>query len=196
MFGEGGDHRPKSRAEGLVAEWVDEDLVVYDELSQMAHSLSADAALVWEHSEGRTSVAELANQLQMQEETVERAVRELREAELLEGSVTKDWYSRREAAMRLARFGSAAVAAPLVYSVAIGSAAAAGSCKNNGTVVASCSGASVGNKGTNTTCCSGCCQTTNGTTFTCVCCDKNQPCTQGSQCCSGACNTSSGKCSS
>jgi hypothetical protein len=123
--------RPKSRSEGVISEWVDDDLVVYDRVSRTAHCLSRDVAAVWEQCDGSLSATEIARRIELAPEEVERAVDALDEAGLLDkGPVTVEHqvgYSRREATVRLAKAGGAAFAAPLIYSAAIGSVAAAAS---------------------------------------------------------------------
>ena len=118
---------PKAKTDGVVSERIDDELVVYDGASHTAHCLSSEAALVWEHCDGRSSQRELAKQLALSPEAVERAIGALEECGLLDSPAAagEGGYSRREAAARLARAGGAAFAAPLVYSVAVPSMAAA-----------------------------------------------------------------------
>jgi DNA-binding MarR family transcriptional regulator len=121
--------RPMARSDGLVAERVDDGVVIYDEHSQSAHYLSGAAAAVWDRCDGELSQSQIGAQLQLTPETVERAVAELVQAGLLEGRSDLHGYSRREAAIRLAQAGGAAFAAPLIYSVAVpASAFATASC--------------------------------------------------------------------
>ena len=118
--------RPRARTEGVVSERIDDEVVVYDQLSQTAHCLSSDAASVWEHCDGRKSPAQIARGLKRAPAEVERALDALRECGLLDEAPVGDrGYSRREAAVRAAKVGGAAFAAPLVYSAAVGSVAAA-----------------------------------------------------------------------
>jgi hypothetical protein len=131
--------QPQARTEGIVAEHVDDDLVIYDQLSQTAHSLSAAAASVWELCDGQLSSEDIAHRLALAPEMVARALEELSTCGLLdEGPVFERGYSRREAGKRIAKIGGAAFAAPLIYSVAIGPAMAAAStpANNNGTAIA------------------------------------------------------------
>ena len=126
--------RPRARTEGVVSERVDEDLVVYDERSQTAHSLSAAAASVWELCDGQLSRGEIAGQLGLEPALVERAIEELSGCALLDDgpAIESTFISRREAAKKLAQVGGVAFAAPMIYSVAIGPAtAAASTCTTN-----------------------------------------------------------------
>jgi len=185
--------RPRPRTEGIVTERVDGDLVVYDQESQQAHCLSGAAVSVWEHCDGERSTAEIARELALEPELVDQALGELSRCGLLdEGPVPVRDYSRREAAVRLAKVGGAAFTAPLIYSVVIGSAAAAASCKVNGvTVTTTCSASGSGTKGTDATCCSGTCYQGSGSTKTCVpagCSAAGLGCVVvGNTCCSGTC---------
>ncbi len=119
--------RPKAKAQDVVSERIDDELVVYDQATQTAHCLSSEAALVWEHCDGRVSQSELARRLALAPAAVRRAVDALSECGLLDDAPVdaERGYSRREAAVRLARAGGAAFAAPLIYSVAVPSMAAA-----------------------------------------------------------------------
>lgn len=119
--------RPQARAEGLVAERVGQELVIYDETSQTAHSLAPDAALVWGKCDGRMSEAEIASKLALPAQVVEQAVGEFRDSGLL---IDGGGITRRQAGKRFAAVGGAALAAPLLYSVAVpGAALAALTCK-------------------------------------------------------------------
>jgi len=123
--------RPRARTEDVITEWVDDELVVYDQRSQTAHCLSRDAASVWELCDGHLSEAEIAKRLGLAPEAVQRAADALSESGLLdEGPIKVDHtraYSRREATAKLAKAGGAAFAAPLIYSAVIRPATAAAS---------------------------------------------------------------------
>jgi hypothetical protein len=118
--------RPQARSEGIIDERVDDDLVLYDRETHTAHSLSAAAAKVWEYCDGTLSAAEIGAQLELETALVEQALAELSESGLLVDAPA-NLISRRQAAKRLVRVGGAALAAPLIYSVAIGPATAAAS---------------------------------------------------------------------
>jgi hypothetical protein len=185
--------RPRPRTEGIVTERVDDDLVVYDQESHQAHCLSGAAVLGLGALRRRALDGGDRRELALEPELVERALGELSRCGLLdEGPVPVRDYSRREAAVRLAKVGGAAFTAPLIYSVVIGSAAAAASCKVNGvTVTTTCSASGSGTKGTDATCCSGTCYQGSGSTKTCVpagCSAAGLGCVVvGNTCCSGTC---------
>lgn len=121
--------RPRARTEDVITERVDDELVVYDARTQVAHCLSRDAAVVWERCDGNLSTSEIAGRLDISQEAVERAVEAISECGLLDVPPVigehKRTYSRREATFRLAKAGGAAFAAPLIYSAVVGSVAAA-----------------------------------------------------------------------
>jgi hypothetical protein len=120
--------RPKARTEYLLREWIEDELVIYDQVHEVAHCLSAEAAAVWELCDGTRAETDITQQLGLPPDTVRRAVESLRECRLLDDSPgAAPGLSRREAAFRMAKVGGAALAAPLVYSVNVRSAAAAAS---------------------------------------------------------------------
>lgn len=136
------DEKPQARVDQLVSRSVANELVVYDERSQTAHALSPVAAAVWRACTGSETASAIADSLELDPGLVRQALADLDERGLLAPTpalaVTSATapapaghpvvgVSRREAARRLAKLGGAALAAPLVYSVAIGPAIAAAS---------------------------------------------------------------------
>ena len=75
--------RPKARTEQLIPERIDDELVIYDQLNRVAHCLSHDAVLVWDHCDGRLTESEIAHRLTCRLEAVQRAVGALDERRLL-----------------------------------------------------------------------------------------------------------------
>ena len=118
------DHtRPVARSEGVLAEQVDGDLVIYDEATNTAHCLSPDAASVWSHCDGTASAEDLASSLELSSGTVDQAVAELRDAGLL---IQAPGHTRRDVAKRVAVVGGAALVGPaLLTSMPVPAAAAA-----------------------------------------------------------------------
>lgn len=162
--------RPKARTEQLISERIDDELVIYDQLRHAAHCLSRDAVCVWEHCDGRLTEAEIAHRLELSLEVVQRAVSALEERGLLDNGPAVSDYSRREAAIRIARIGGAVLAGPLVYSVDVGTAAAkashlaagcvvttCGSCTSASSCSSLCGPGTAGNTSTNSICASGHC---------------------------------------
>jgi hypothetical protein len=185
--------RPKARTEGVLVERVGDELVVYDQASQMGHCLSATAASVWKHCDGCLAPAEIADVLRLELTTVQQAVDELHGCGLLDDQADLEHrYSRREAAVKFARVGGAGFMAPLIYSVAIAPAtAAASACVANGSTENLCAAGS-GQTAADARCCSGTCYQSNIGTKTCVqtpCVVAGGACVLGLvPCCAGAGN--------
>ena len=51
---------PHARSEGLVITDLDDEILIYDKERDKAHCLNQTAALVWKYSDGKRSVAEIA----------------------------------------------------------------------------------------------------------------------------------------
>jgi hypothetical protein len=112
---------PQARRDGLLEETVGEELLLYDQESHTAHCLSPTAACVWRHCDGEHDLAELAELAGASESLVADALHELREKELLAAEPallqsTVPGVSRREAIVRVARYGAAAAGASLIVS--------------------------------------------------------------------------------
>ena len=76
---------PCKRWDGLISEPVGAELVVYDEVTQRAHALSEDVAVVWRACDGRRSVEAIASESGLPVERVSVVVAELDGCDLLEG---------------------------------------------------------------------------------------------------------------
>ena len=123
---------PVARDEGLLVERVGDETIVYDGDSKDAHCLSALAAAVFEHCDGRTSVDKLATlATERLGEPVDRlgvedALAQLEERQLIAGPPTRgNGLSRREMLRNTAAAGAAAASAPLITSIVVPTAAAA-----------------------------------------------------------------------
>jgi hypothetical protein len=124
------DH-PQARTEGLVSERMDDDLLVVDGRTGAAHALSAVVTRVFELCDGTADAAQIAATSGLDPAVVQQAIAELAECGLLQ---TVPRVSRRELTRRLIGTGAAALATPLIYSVAINPALAAAYaplCKSN-----------------------------------------------------------------
>jgi hypothetical protein len=118
--------KPLARADELVIEELGDELLVYDLDRDRAHSLGAPAARVWRACDGDSSVETLSVKLELDEETVARAILELRECHLLDtGPADVAGLTRRDMGIRVAKLGAAAAAVPLIVSVAAPTAAQA-----------------------------------------------------------------------
>jgi hypothetical protein len=122
---------PSARAEGLIVEHLDDELLVYDTERNKAHSLNAIAAAVWDACDGVRDPAALAEAAEVTEDDVWRALSQLEERRLLDGHLPRRMsgpeYSRRQAVRRMGLIGaSAAFAAPLVKSIVLPNPSQAG----------------------------------------------------------------------
>jgi hypothetical protein len=123
---------PRARQDGIIRESVGDELLLYDQDSHTAHCLSPIAASVWRRCDGERDLAELAKLAGASECLVADALHELREKDLLESEpqllqVNAPGISRREAISRVARYGAAAAAAPLIVSATAAAPAMASS---------------------------------------------------------------------
>jgi hypothetical protein len=208
---------PLARRQGLICEEVADGLVVYDEATYTAHSLSADAAAVWRRCDGRTPPDEIASQLSCDPDFVDRALTELGDRGLLVDSrAAEGALSRRDAARRFAQVSGAAFAAPLIYSVAIQPATAAASvplctsgCGGGALIACSSCGASAGGtEGVGAAPCDGsnggasgiCYKGTNGSCYCAYynghgnCGNHTSTCSGTAPCCAGPAACQSGVC--
>jgi hypothetical protein len=129
---------PKSRTSGLITSELDGELVVYDDDRKLAFRLSRTAAIVWQACDGTRTISDLVEVLSQElgeladEDAVLIALDTLSEHELLEsGYERRDVWatrlSRRRFINRVGLVGAAAVAMPVVASLAVPSPAAAAS---------------------------------------------------------------------
>jgi hypothetical protein len=130
--------RPVARRDGLLVEELDGELLVYDEKRDVACRLNPTAALVWRSCDGQQSVDELVAIVTAElGEVADRDMVMMALDTLVEHDLIESGYQTREASARMLsrrRFfgkvgltGAAAVAAPIVYSMAVPAAAAASS---------------------------------------------------------------------
>src|SRR5579859_903618 len=128
---------PKARLNQILVEQVDDELVVYDEARDVAHSLNPSAALVWRHCDGRTTVPELTNllhttlKLPADEELVWLALDRLETAHLLQDRLERPTemasVSRRQVIRKLGLASGVALLLPVVTSIVAPSPALAAS---------------------------------------------------------------------
>jgi hypothetical protein len=163
---------PKTRAEGLIVEELDDEVLVYDIDRNRAHCLNSTAGRIWKLCNGRRTVGDIARQLDTEihkregitrlehdihnivatEELVWLALAQLSRDHLLAEELPAPRItsiSRREALRRVGI--GAAIAVPIVASITAPTAVQAGTCGHT-----------------------------------------NSNCTTGAECCSGICN--GGKC--
>ena len=126
---------PAARQDGLVIRELPEELLVYDSETHEAHCLNETAAAVWKLCDGRTSVPEIAAKLSatlgkgIDEDVVWLALEDLWKRDLLVGEPAPDDEAAMSRSQLLRRGGiAAAIAIPVVMSVAAPQAAHAASC--------------------------------------------------------------------
>jgi hypothetical protein len=142
---------PRARQDGLLEEAVGEELLLYDRDSHTAHCLSPIAACVWRHCDGEHDLTGLAQLVGASESLAADALHELREKDLLvtEPQVIQSAISgesRREAIVRVARYGAAAAAGSMIVSATAATPAMASSevikvcceCQNKGKIPCAC----------------------------------------------------------
>jgi len=123
---------PRAREDGLLEETVGEELLIYDQNRHIAHCLSPIAACVWRHCDGERDVSELAVLAGASESLVADALHELREKDLLDAEPelmqsAGPGESRREAIVRVTRYGAAAAAGSMIVSATAATPAMASS---------------------------------------------------------------------
>jgi len=136
----------KARTEQLIVKEIEGEVLIYDLKTDRAHCLNKTAAEVWRHCNGRNTVSQIAelvgneSQAQVDERVVWLALDQLAEFKLLTNTYSKplplDGMTRRQLARQI---GIAAIALPLIVSMAAPPAALAASklppgscCGNNG----------------------------------------------------------------
>jgi hypothetical protein len=128
---------PRARQDDLLEETVGEELLLYDQESHTAHCLSPIAACIWRHCDGEHNATELAELAGASEDLVADALHELREKDLLAAEPqlmqsTIPGISRREAIVRVARYGAAATAGSMIVSATAATPAMASSGEEEG----------------------------------------------------------------
>jgi hypothetical protein len=130
--------RPVARTDSLliVTEEADGELLLYDEEQAVSCRLNATAALVWQNCDGNRTVQDLVEVLagQVGEVASEDMVMMALDNLVSHGLLLSGYEKREGSAERLSRrrffgragiVGAAAVAAPVVYTLAVPEAAAA-----------------------------------------------------------------------
>jgi hypothetical protein len=111
----------------LIERLDDDNLVVYEERSQTAHAFNGAAVQIWDALDGHRTPTELAQECNVDERVAREVLERLEALDLLD-AVPGSVVSRRAVLGRAARIGGvAAVAAPLITSVAVPPAAMAAS---------------------------------------------------------------------
>ena len=131
------EHLPLARKEGLLIERLSDEVLVYDLARKKAHCLNQAAALIWDHCDGKTGVAEMAGILReslnapADEELVWFGLREIGTKHLLERQVMPPGIKFKAPRRELIRKIGLAISVPLVVSVLAPKASAVNSgCAN------------------------------------------------------------------
>lgn len=126
-------HRPMARRDGLLAQEIGDEVVIYDQTRHQAHQLNQAAALLWRHADGRKTLSELASQVESEighpvaADEITLGLEQLASAHLLEEP--SPWLSaamtRRRALVKLGAAGGLGLLAPVVKSIVAPDAAMA-----------------------------------------------------------------------
>lgn len=128
------EFRPRARKDGLVVRELAGELLVYDRERNEAHSLNETAALIWNHCDGESTIAELRSRLEVEtgasvdEQVVWYALRKFTKSSLLEEPLKAPAGERRFSRRELIQTMGVAASVPLVVSIFAPSVFAAASC--------------------------------------------------------------------
>jgi hypothetical protein len=145
---------PSARSNGLVGQRLEGEVLVYDTERHAAHCLNQNAALIWEHCDGKRTASQLSEILQSangspaatskeKDDLVWIALDQLDKSRLLEGPVIRpekiDGMTRRQL-MKAAGI-AALIAVPVVSTIVAPTSAQASTCAASGqscTISAEC----------------------------------------------------------
>jgi hypothetical protein len=118
---------PRQRTEGLLTDWVGDELVVVDAGTRHAHCLTGTLADVWSRCDGSHSVRGLAAELALDGREVSRLLGQLDQLGLLQAPAGRSERITRRALARNAAGAAGAAAGTLLLSVALPASASAAS---------------------------------------------------------------------
>ena len=126
---------PKARKEKLIVKELPNEVLIYDLERDKAHCLNHTAGLVWKYCDGKTGVSEIAKSLGDQgkaavdDRIVWLALDELEKFHLLENAPVRPGHLAGMSRRQLVRnIGFAALALPVIISIAAPTAQAQASC--------------------------------------------------------------------
>ena len=163
---------PKARTENLIVKELSDEVLIYDRTADKAHCLNTTAALVWKYCDGKTSPEAIAKAMEadqdfrIDEQLVWLALAELNRFDLLEIAPNKPTHLAGINRRQLVRnVGAAALALPLIMSIAAPTLAQVASCPAPGCSTPGCipSGCPCSPNGNNPLCASGNCVGSSGT---------------------------------
>jgi hypothetical protein len=133
------DQSPRARKDRLIVKDLPDETLVYDLDNEQAHCLNSTSALVWRYCDGRNSVSEISQLLAAERKTeandaiVWLALDELQKFNLLEvAPITPAHLAGMSRRQWVRNVGFAAIALPVIISIAAPTALAQGSCVNPG----------------------------------------------------------------
>jgi hypothetical protein len=126
---------PRARTAELITTEVGDQVLVYDLQRHHIHHLNPTSATVWQLCDGRRTVGDLARAAGIDDEAARLAVRQLADADLLDGTLSPEVGSARQSRRRfMKRAAIAGVAVPVIVSVSAPQAAAQSSALCGGIV--------------------------------------------------------------
>lgn len=105
--------RPRARANGIIAAWVGDEVVLYDAVVSHYHTLDSAAAAIWRLADGTRTVAAIAREAGSSDAAVSLVLSDLSELGLLEAAMSPP-VDRRTLVKRLAVAGALA---PVIASI-------------------------------------------------------------------------------
>jgi PqqD family protein of HPr-rel-A system len=114
--------KPRARADEILVEKLDDEVLVFDQRTGQCHVLNRTAAAVWHRCDGRSGLPELASaiadvsELPAREEIATLALDELRRARLVEDASARG-LSRRALIRRLGLVAGLTALLPAVESI-------------------------------------------------------------------------------
>lgn len=129
---------PRARKDGLTVEYVEHDLLIYDNVNDQAHSLNHTAALAWKYADGKRSPNVIARMVgkelgaPVSVETVEYALAQLEKSGLLQTSDTSPGWSNLTRREFMKAATTAAIVVPVVKTIRIPGSPQAASCSEEG----------------------------------------------------------------
>ncbi|MFN2493864.1 MAG: PqqD family peptide modification chaperone [Pyrinomonadaceae bacterium] len=133
------DQAPRARKDRLIIKDLPDETLVYDLETDKAHCLNNTSALVWKHCDGRNTVSDISEILAAQAKTdandavVWLALDQLEKFDLLEAAPAAPVHLAGINRRQLVRnVGFAALALPIIISIAAPTAEAQASCKAAG----------------------------------------------------------------
>lgn len=135
---------PAARREGLVVRKLIDDVLIYDTKTNHAHSLNQNAALIWEHCDGKRTLGDLSAILQSnttaeipskeREQLTWIAIDQLQRSGLLLGEVASPQSIKGMTRRQLIKAAgiAALIAVPVVSTIVAPTAAQAATCLASG----------------------------------------------------------------